>query len=105
MVRIKRIGVLQTAKLAAILYFIFSAIIMIPIGLISIFAGSAFGGGSGLFGGIFGGTFMIIMPIIYAVLGFIFVAIACLIYNLVAKFVGGIEIELENPDFSYPPNE
>jgi hypothetical protein len=78
---------------------------MIPIGLISYFAGSVFGGGSGLFGGLFGGIFMIIMPIFYAVIGFLFVALTCLIYNLIARFVGGMEIELENTDFSYPENE
>ncbi|NLA75799.1 MAG: hypothetical protein GX846_10090 [Deltaproteobacteria bacterium] len=105
MVRIKKIGVLQTAKLAAILYFIFSAIIVVPIGLITMITGSALGSDNIISGSLFGGTFMVIMPIFYAVLGFIFVAIACLIYNLVAGFVGGIEIELENMDFSYPANE
>ncbi|NLD36810.1 MAG: hypothetical protein GX654_08075 [Desulfatiglans sp.] len=105
MVRIKKIGVVQTAKFAAIMYFIFSAIIMIPIGLITMVTGPAKDSFPGLFGGLFGGIFMIIMPIIYAVLGFIFVAIACLIYNLIARFAGGIEIELENDDFSYPANE
>lgn len=105
MVRIKRLGVVQTAKVAAVMYFIFSAVIMIPIGLITMLTGPAKDSFPGLFGGLFGGIFMIIMPIIYAVLGFIFVAIACLIYNLIARFMGGIEIELENDDFSYPANE
>jgi hypothetical protein len=105
MVRIKRVGVLQTAKFAAVLYFIFSAIIMIPIGIITMLTGPAKDSFPGIFGGLFGGMFMIIMPIIYAVLGFIFVAIVCLIYNLIARFVGGIEIEFESDDFSYPANE
>jgi hypothetical protein len=34
-------------------------------------------------------------PIIYAVLGFIIGVIGAFIYNLVAKWVGGIEVEVE----------
>jgi len=41
MVQIKSFGVLQTAKFAAVMYFIFSAIFMIPFGLITLVAGSA----------------------------------------------------------------
>lgn len=99
MVRIKSFGVLQTAKLAAILYFISSAIFVIPIMLISFIAGSSSGiPGSG-FGAMFSGVFLIIMPILYGIFGFIFVAIGCLLYNVIAKFVGGIEIELEKFEF------
>ena len=97
MVQIKSFGVLQTAKFAAVMYFILTAIFMIPFALIVLVAGSAIGGEGGFFGGLFGGVFMIFMPIVYGVLGFVFVAIVCLLYNVIAKFVGGIEIELENP--------
>ena len=41
MVQIKSFGVLQTAKFSAVMYFIFSAIFMIPFGLITLVAGSA----------------------------------------------------------------
>ena len=34
------------------------------------------------------------MPVIMGVLGFIFFAIFAAIYNLLAKFVGGIEAEI-----------
>ncbi len=95
MVQVKRFGVLQTAKFAAIMYFIFTAIFTIPIGLIAIVAGPAARGREGAFGAIFGGAFMLFMPVIYAVVGFVFVAIGCLAYNLIAKFTGGIEIEIE----------
>jgi hypothetical protein len=39
--------------------------------------------------------FIIIFPIIYAVMGFVTGAIGALIYNLVAKWIGGIEVEVE----------
>jgi hypothetical protein len=41
-----------------------------------------------------GGWFLILVPLAYAAFGFVFVAIACLLYNFVATFTGGIEVEL-----------
>jgi len=38
---------------------------------------------------------IVFVPIIYGVIGFIIGVIGALLYNLVAKWVGGIEIELE----------
>jgi len=40
---------------------------------------------------LFTGVFMIFLPVIYAVLGFIGGVIAAFIYNVVAKWTGGIE--------------
>lgn len=38
---------------------------------------------------------MIFMPIIYAVMAFLMTALWCWMYNVVAKRIGGIEIEVE----------
>ena len=95
MAQIKKFGVLQTAKFAAVMYFILTAIVMIPLGLIGMVMSSVGGGREGLVGALFGGVFIFMAPIIYAVLGFIFVGLTCLVYNLVAQYVGGIEIEIE----------
>lgn len=35
------------------------------------------------------------MPIIYAVFGFLFGIIGAAIYNLIARWLGGIEVEVE----------
>lgn len=35
--------------------------------------------------------FLVAMPFIYLIFGFIFTAIGALIYNVVAKWIGGIE--------------
>jgi len=40
------------------------------------------------------GILFLLMPLIMLVMGFIFTAIACLIYNWLASLVGGIEFEL-----------
>jgi hypothetical protein len=42
----------------------------------------------------FGVIFVIFIPLIYAVVGFIAGVIAAFVYNLIAKFTGGIEITL-----------
>ena len=38
---------------------------------------------------------LIIMPLLFAAYGFVIGAVSALIYNLVAKWVGGIEMEIE----------
>ena len=43
----------------------------------------------------FGLLMLIIIPIMYAGMGFIFGVIGAFIYNVVAMWIGGIEVELE----------
>ena len=38
---------------------------------------------------------IVCVPIIYGMIGFVIGALGALIYNLIAKWLGGIEIELE----------
>lgn len=96
MVRIKSFGVLQTAKIAAVLYFLGSAIICIPMALLAMLGG-ALGSEQGFIGGVIGGIMLLFAPFLYAGIGFVFVALGSAIYNIVAGYVGGIEIELEQP--------
>jgi hypothetical protein len=35
------------------------------------------------------------MPVIYAVMGFVFGVLGAWVYNLIAKWIGGIEVEVE----------
>jgi hypothetical protein len=102
--RIRKLGVLSVAKIQASIMFIISLLISIPYGLIvilySLVGGSALGGNTGLgvgVGGVvFGLLIMIGLPIMYSIIGFIGGAIASLLYNLFAGWVGGIEIEVES---------
>ncbi len=92
MKRIKRFGILQTAKVAAVIYFLIAAIVMIPVTLISLtFGEEAFAGTP--FGGV---AFFVFMPFAYAVFAFIFTALGCWVYNSIANWIGGIEIETED---------
>jgi len=79
----------QTAKVFAVLYFLMSLPL---IGLMAIMFSFSPGPKPGL-------GFLIFLPFIYLIFGFIFTAIGAWIYNLVAKWVGGIEytsITIEN---------
>jgi hypothetical protein len=85
---IKHIGVFQAAKFAAAMYLLISAVIVIPLTFILM----AFGGErTNPYG-----LLVLLLPLLYAIVGFVFTAIGCWVYNLVAMAVGGIEIELES---------
>ena len=85
--QIRRFGIGQTAKVVAVLYALMG-LIFVPIFLVAAaFAPKEAGFGTGI---------ALALPIFYGVLGYIFTAIACAIYNFVAGFVGGIEVELES---------
>ncbi|WP_422359852.1 hypothetical protein [Reichenbachiella sp.] len=91
MIRVKKFGVIQTAKVVAIIYVIVSFVIVMPFALI----------GSMLSEEFFpefvdmGAAALLMIPIMYGIIGFIFTAIGCVVYNLIASFTGGIEIEME----------
>lgn len=95
MARIRRFGIFQTAKFAAAMYFVSTAIFFVPAGLILLATAMATGENFWSFGGLLASGACILIPIAYGFIGFVAVAIMCLIYNFVAKMVGGIEIELE----------
>ena len=109
---IKRFGVLSAAKLYAVVMAAIGLIIGIPLGLIMMVVGAAMmsmgrdggaaPGGVGIGMGLF---YMIGLPIMYGLMGFIFGALGALVYNMAAGFLGGLELELENADAGYaaPP--
>jgi hypothetical protein len=95
---VRRIGVVSVAKLSAALYGAIGLIVGFFISLISLFGMAAALGGdhaTGAMGALFGVGSIILLPLFYGVFGFVVGAISALIYNIVARFVGGIEIEVE----------
>jgi len=104
MVRIKRIGIKQTAKVIAVFYFVISIIFVLPISLITLLVGSSGNKASGVFPQALGGVFLLLIPVFYAVIGFVMVALTAFIYNFIAKRFGGVEIELDSEDSAPPPS-
>ena len=92
---IRRIGVLSAAKMGGIL----GVAIGLFAGVMMFFIGSMGGmaqaqSGTGWMAGL-GMMAIILMPIMYGVFMFIGAAIQAVIYNVAARFVGGVEIEAE----------
>lgn len=84
--QIRRFGIGQTAKVVAVLYAIMG-LVFVPIFLIvAMFSPKESNVGAGM---------ALALPILYGVCGFIFTAIGCALYNVVAGWVGGVEVELD----------
>lgn len=93
MAKLKRIGVLSAAKLQAVLM----AFVGLIAGIFYAIIGTTLGevtGSAGLGAGL-GILAIIVVPILYATFGFIGGAIGAFLYNLVAGWVGGLEMDFE----------
>jgi len=100
MTEIKHIGVWSLAKISAAIFLVVGLIM----GIIFMIFGAILTAASPMMGvpmldsGAFtaGGVFAIIaVTIVYAIIGFIWGAIAAFIYNTAAGWFGGVEIDLE----------
>jgi F0F1-type ATP synthase membrane subunit a len=93
---IKRIDILSAAKMygiiAAAIGLLAGIIFLLFGGLLGGLMGQGHGGGFAALGGFMG---VIILPILYGIFGFIGGAIQAFIYNIAAKYVGGLVIETE----------
>lgn len=85
--QISRISVHQSSKVYALLVFLLLALIFIPVGLIALYQGDrqtafvSFG-----------------LPFAYLIISYIMVAVLSFLYNIIAKYFGGVEFELTDKD-------
>jgi hypothetical protein len=95
MFRIQHFNVVKTATVAAVMYMIVIAIFVVPFLLLVAFAGVAApdGAAGGTVGGVLAVSLLAIL--VYGIIGWVATAIACAIYNLVARWIGGIEVRVE----------
>jgi hypothetical protein len=97
---IRRVNPISVAKIAGLLYGIIGLIIGAFISLIAMAVGTL-GAGAGdhaagpMMGMLFGAGAIIVMPLFYGVVSAIASALTAMIYNLLAGWVGGIEIEVD----------
>ena len=92
--RLKRIGPLQLGKMAACLYGAMG-LLLVPIFLLMSAASANLPANQrGVFAMV-GVGFAFATPVFYAIMGFVVGVIGAAIYNLVAKWIGGIEVEVE----------
>ena len=79
--RITRLAVLQTGKMMAVLYAFFG-ITMLPFILIGTIGNS-------------GNFFVLFMLLLYPIMGFLGGILMAFLYNITAKWVGGLEVSVE----------
>jgi hypothetical protein len=98
MQKVKRFGVLSVAKLQSavmgvmglIFGLIYGAIAAVT-GIIALISGSK----AGILALVGAVAAVILFPLFYAAIGFVFGALSTWVYNIVAGRIGGIELELE----------
>jgi hypothetical protein len=82
----------QNGKVFAVLMAVSSLVFIVPFGLIAI-ASAPEGAKAPM-------MVFFAMPLLYLVLGYVSVAVACWFYNLMFRYIGGIEFETESADAS-----
>lgn len=101
---VRSVGVLSVAKISGCIYAVM-ALIFVPFvlmaGLMGALGALANSGSHDNPIAAFGAVGMVLLaifiPIFYGIFGFIAGLIGALLYNLMAKWVGGFEIELQQP--------
>jgi hypothetical protein len=99
MFRIRRFSVISTANTVALMYFIGLLIVLIPVVLflsvssvtITDASGQQSTFGAGAVGGL---VILIIAPILYGLIAWVGTALFCLLYNLTARFTGGMGVDV-----------
>jgi hypothetical protein len=82
--RLIRIAPWQAGKVFAVIYFCISLLVVIPMAVVTALSPPV--------KGMPGPGFLVIIPFAYALFGLVFVPLCCWIYNLSARFTGGIEV-------------
>jgi hypothetical protein len=84
--RLTRLGIHSTAIIVGLVYFIL-AIVCVPIFYLAM--RNAPNGG-------IPGAAIVIAPVLYGIFGYVFTAIGCWLYNLIASWTGGMVLTLES---------
>ena len=98
MQKVKRFGILSVAKIQSavmgamgLFIGLIYAVILTVTGIIAVIGGTK----AGIMMIVGAVAAVVLVPIFYAVIGFVFGALSAWVYNIVAGRVGGIELELE----------
>jgi uncharacterized membrane protein len=83
--RIKRFGVASTALTVAVIYFVLGLVVAPLLYMVSASAAPDQK---------FPGLMFVLGPFFYAVFGYVLAAFACLLYNVIAGWTGGVALRL-----------
>ena len=93
--RIRRLGIGQMAKVMGALYFLIGIIFAAVMALF----GSMMPGAGDDSTALLGGAFLIALPVLYGLFGVVAGALIAWLYNVVAGFTGGIEMEFDGGEY------
>lgn len=96
--RITHVGPLSVAKIAFVLYGVMGLVFGAIFAVVALFGaslGATTGQESSLMGAMFGVGAVIFLPLFYGGLGALMALVTAWLYNVVAGFVGGIEVRAE----------
>jgi hypothetical protein len=101
--KLNRIGIGSAAKLSGAMYgamglifgLIFGLFSLFGMGLASQFAEDTAEAPPAFLGPLFGVGAIVFFPLFYGVLGLVIGAVSAALYNLFARLVGGLEVDLE----------
>ena len=92
---IKRVGPLSCAKVAAALYAVVGLVAGIFVSLAAMAgAFAANEEAAGALGLVFGVGAIIVLPVVYACMGFVMTLILTALYNRIASAIGGVEVDI-----------
>ena len=97
MVRIRRLGVIRTANVLGIVYVLITLMFVVPFALILVASGpmqvtDRFGRTVDIG---FAPLLLLLAPILYGIIGWIFTALFAILYNLASWVAGGVEMQLD----------
>ena len=95
---VKRIGPMSLARISGILYALVGFMIGCVFSIVSVTGGLRQQAEDPTGAAIFGAAAVFVLPIVYGFLGFISSLLGAAIYNALAGFIGGIEIEIGEPE-------
>lgn len=94
MTKVKRLDVISVANISGILYAIMGLFGGLMLAFVSMFD-AAFAGEYDPLGFGLGFFSILILPIVYGAIGWVSGVITAALYNLLARWTGGIKVELE----------
>ena len=93
---LKRIAPLSCARIAGFLYALLGLLVGAIASLFAVAGGFASEKSAGpIIGLLFGAGAVIILPVFYGCIGFVFAFLGAAVYNFLASRVGGIELDLQ----------
>jgi hypothetical protein len=90
---IQSVGVFSVAKIMGLIQAMLG-LILAPVFILTFVIGAAAGNRSAPIGGAVAIVIGAFMPVFYGFVGFVFGAVGAALYNLFAKWVGGIEVNV-----------